>query len=245
MLLAFSVTVTATEPPRRQGTTVQGKVLRVSGDSFVVRTDAGKEVTLYSGPKSIYRLRDREGRFTDFRTGMPIRATYDVSDDRYVIGSLELADEPAAPAGQEGRNVQGRIIRASSDPNHLVIQTADGKEMILYLDSKREATFTFETREGKRLLAGLSFGVASEAPAAAPRTPLSGTIVRVAGPDRQFVVRTEDGREITLYADPKAVYEYDGREAEFTTMRPGVSVNVDYDVRDRKHYARRIIGRRR
>jgi len=244
-LLAFSISVSTADPPRREGTGVRGKVLRVSGNSFVVQTDEGKQVTLHSGPKSVYRLRDRDGRFEDIRTGMPIRANYDVSEDRYIINSLSLADEPAAPAGQDAKNVRGRVIRASSEPNHLVIQTADGKELILYLDSKSEGTFTFDTREGKRVLTGLSFGLASETSGSAPRTPLTGTIVRVAGPDRQFVVRTEDGREVTLYAEPKAVYEYDGREAEFTTMRPGVSVNVDYDVRDRKHYARRIIGRRR
>jgi hypothetical protein len=247
-VLAFALIAIGTaaqgDPPRREGTIVRGKVVRVSGNSFIIEADGGKQVTLYSGPKSAYRLRDRDGRFEDIRAGMSIRALYGVSDDRNIISSVTLADEEAAPAREDASSVRGRITRANSDPNHLVIQTADGKEMILYLDGKREGAFTFETREGKRVLTGLSFRLGGDAPTETP-TAVRGTIVRVAGPDRQFVVRTEDGREVIFYADTKAVYEYDGRAAEFTTLQPGVSVNVDYDVRDKKHYARRIIGRRR
>jgi len=243
-LLAVSAAAALGEPPRREGTAVRGKVVRVSSNSFIVEAEGGKQVTLYSGPKSAYRLRDRDGRFEDIRTGMSIRALYDVTDGRYIISSVTLADEQAAPPREDGSSVRGRIMRASSDPNHLVIQTADGKEMILYLDGKREGAFTFETREGKRVLTGLSFGLSGDAPAGTA-APMRGTIVRVAGPDRQFVIRTEEGKEVIFHADPKLVYEYDDREAEFTTLRPGVSVNVDYDVRDKKHYARRISGRRR
>jgi hypothetical protein len=76
-------------------------------------------------------------------------------------------------------------------------------------------------------------------------TELTGTVVRVAGSDNQFIVRTEDGREMTFYADPKATYEFDGRAAQFSDLRSGVGVSITYDVRDRKHYARRIIGRLR
>lgn len=248
-LLAVSTTAVSGDPPRRDGTTVRGKVVRVSGDSFVIQAEGGKQMTLYSGPKSVYRFRDRDGRFSDIRSGMSIRAIYGVTDERNVVSSVSLDDaERDAPAAQENANLRGRITKASADPNHLVIQTSDGKEIILYLDSRREATFMYETREGKRVLTGMTFGLAAEAstePRAAAPVPITGTIVRVAGTDRQFVVRTEDGREMIFYAEPKAVYEFDGREAEFTTLRPGVSVSVNYDVRDRKHYARRIIGRRR
>jgi len=243
-LIAIGAATVMGDPPRREGTAVRGKVVRVSGNTFVVDVEGGKQITLHTGPKSVYRLRDRDGRFEDIRAGMSIRALYNVSDDRYIINSVALADEPAAPPRDDGSSVRGRITRASSDPNHLVIQTADGKEMILYLDGKREGAFTFETRDGKRVLTGLSFSLGGSAPAETP-TALRGTIVRVSGPDRQFVLRTEDGREVIFHADTKAVYEYDGREAEFTTMRPGVSVNVDFDVRDKKHYARRVTGRRR
>jgi len=247
-LLAISAAAWG-DPPRREGTSVQGKVVRVSGNSFLVDVGGGKQVTLYSSPKSTYRLRDRDGRFEDIRAGMSIRAIYDLNADRNIISSVTLADEPATSERSDrldSPSIRGRIMKASSDPNHLVIQTADGKELILYLDGKREGAFSFETREGKRILTGLSFGTVNDAPAAtAQPTAMRGTIVRVAGPDRQFVVRTEDGKEVIFYADPKMVYEYDGREAEFTTLRPGVSVNVDYAVRDSKHYARRITGRRR
>jgi hypothetical protein len=245
-MLAVCTTTAAGDPPRREGTPVRGRVLRISGDSFLVQVEGGKQVTLHSGPKTVYRYRDRDGRFNDIRAGMSIRAIYDVSQERNLVSSVILEDaDRDAPAGQEAANIRGRIVKANSDPNHLVILTTDGKELILYLDSQRESTFRYETREGKRVLTGLSLGLVREGPAPAATAPISGTIVRVAGADRQFVVRTEAGREVIFYAEPKAVYEFDGREVEFTTLRPGVSVSVNYDVRDQKHYARKISGRKR
>src|SRR5690348_9132554 len=86
-LIAVGVTAWG-EPPRRvtaEGTAVRGKVVRVTGNSFVVRGEGGKEVTLYSSPKSIYRRNDKVIRFEDIREGMPISAVYTTSGDRYLI----------------------------------------------------------------------------------------------------------------------------------------------------------------
>jgi len=251
-LVAVSVTVWA-EPPRREaadGPSVRGKVVRVSGDSFIVRTDAGKEVTLYSGPKSVYRRNDKAIRFEDIREGMPISAVYATSGDRYMINTLTLADDRAAPTDRPaaaGESIRGRILRASSDPNHLVIQTADGKEMILYLDGRSEASFTFDTREGKRMLTSMMTAAPAAAGGreeAATPTTLSGTIVRVAGPEKRFIVRTADGREVIFDTDTATTYAIDGSTA-FTDLRPGAAVDVTYAVRDRRHFANRVSGRPR
>jgi len=128
-----------------------------------------------------------------------------------------------------------------------VVQTADGKEMILYLDTRGEATFSFDTREGKRMLTSMTTA-ARAAPTggeqgAAPTT-LSGTVVRVAGPEKQFVVRTADGREVIFDTDTGTTYSVDGSTA-FTDLRPGVAVDVSYGVKDRRHFARRVSGRPR
>jgi len=128
VLALFALGATAWgEPPRREaadGTTVRGKVVRVSGDSFIVRTDAGKEGTLYSGPKSVYRRNDRAIRFQDIREGMPISAVYDTTGDRYTIGTMTLLEDRAAPddrtapadRGVAGESIRGRILRVGSEP---------------------------------------------------------------------------------------------------------------------------------
>jgi len=246
----------AQPPAQPAGTTLRGYVVRVDPASnlFIMRTGEGKEVTLFSGQRSTFRFNDRVVRLQDLREGMPVTAIYAPAGDRFVVNSVTLsaAQEPregqAVPAG--GEAARGRIVGAHSNPPHLVIRSEDGKEMILYLDGRRDVTFRYETREGKRVLTALAAGQpAAAAPtggSAVPKpTELTGTVVRVAGPDNQFIIRTEDGREVTFYADPKATYEFDGRAAQFSDLRSGVGVSITYDVRDTKHYARRIIGRPR
>jgi hypothetical protein len=83
----------------------------VSGDSFVVQVAGGKEVTLYSGPKSIYRRNDKTIRFEEIRAGMPISAIYDVSGDRYLINTVTLEDR-AAPVDRT--TVGGAEFEAAS-----------------------------------------------------------------------------------------------------------------------------------
>lgn len=231
------------------GARVRGKVIRVSptGNSFVVGVE-GKEVTLYTGERTTYRHRDKPGRFADVRVGMPVAGVYDVTGDRFIVRSLDLDFEGDAPAVREappaaGPGLRGQILRAQSEPNHLVIRTEDGKEVILYLDN-RAATFTFETRAGKRILTGINAAVARTDGPARNTDRLSGTIVRTLGEDR-FIIRTTDGKETTFYADPKIAYEFDGRAGRFSDLREGVAVEIGFDVRDRRHYANRVIGRRR
>jgi hypothetical protein len=243
-------------PAQPTGTTVRGFVVRVDPASnlFIMRTGEGKEVTLFSGQRSTFRFNDRTVRLQDLREGMPVTAVYAPAGDRFVVSSVMLSAAQEAREGQAapaaGEAVRGRIVGAHAEPPHLVIRSEDGKEVILYLDGRQDATFRYEMRGGKRMLTALSTGQpAAAAPStgtAVPRaTELTGTGVRVAGSDNPFIVRTEDGREVTVYADPKAVYEFDGRAAQFSDLRSGVGVSITYDVRDRRHYARRIIGRPR
>jgi len=260
--LALAVITAGTafgQPPPREstGTSVRGYVVRVDPASnlFIMRTGEGKEITLFAGQRSTFRFSDKTVRLQDLREGMPITAVYAPAGDRFVVSSVTLSEaqaprEAGAAPAAGGEALRGRIISAHSDPPHLVVRTTDGKEMILYLDGRQEMTFRYETREGKRVLTAAATGqpvpVGAAGGTPAPRTTeLSGTILRVAGPDNQFIVRTEDGREVTFYADPKAVYEFDGRAGAFTDLRTGVGVGITYDVRDGRHFARRIIGRPR
>jgi hypothetical protein len=122
--------------------------------------------------------------------------------------------------------------------------------MIIYLDTKAEAIFTFDLQEGKRVLTSMTAKTPATAPAAgreeatAPPTTISGTIVRVVGPERRFVVRTVDGKELLFDTDMGTTYSIDGSTA-FEDLRPGFSVDVTYGVKDRRHFAHRVLGRPR
>jgi hypothetical protein len=253
--VTFSVSTVEAQQNRRDGTQFRGTVVRIgnTGNSFIVRTDGGKEVTFYGGDRSAYRYRNREVRFQDLRQGMVVSGYYDVTGERNVIRDVDFFDGEApregAPPSREpadGGTARGQILKAASDPNHLVIRAADGKEMILHLDSKREANFTFEMREGKRILTGLSFAAAprEEPERRSDSGPIRGEILRTEGTDR-IIVRTTDGKEVIVYTDPKSTYEYDGKAVKFSDFKSGIYVDVDYDLRDRRPYARRIIGRNR
>jgi len=71
-----------------------------------------------------------------------------------------------------------------------------------------------------------------------------GEIVRIVGRD-QVVIRTSDGKEVIVYVQPQTTYRLEDRAATFTDLRPGTPIRVDYDMRDRRPYARGILGLRR
>jgi len=249
-VLAVALLVVAAVQAQRRGdgTTVRGSVVRITptGNSFVVRVDGGKEVTLYGGPRSTYRLGERTVRFQDIRQGMYVTAPYETSGDRYIVGAVTLSESARdeRPRGEFGAGIRGRVVKAHSDPNHLIVRTEDGKEIILYLVDGA-MSFTFETREGKRVLTSMTTAAVRAGQSRATSAEVIGTVIRVAGKDNQFVVRTADGKEVIFYADPKAVYDFDGREGAFSDLREGVVVGVGFNVREGRHFAHRISARPR
>jgi translation initiation factor IF-1 len=78
-------------------------------------------------------------------------------------------------------------------------------------------------------------------PVPAQPTVMEGTIVRVVGRD-QVVVRTADGKEVIVYVNPQTKLLLNDRPVEFTEFRAGAPIRVDYDVRNRRFEARRILG---
>lgn len=235
------------QPDRKDGTKFRGKIVRVApnGNSYVVRVDGGKELTFYAGDRTTYRYRDRAGRFDDYRVGMTISGAYTTRDDRYWLSSVALEEDAASPEDRrepgEGGTVRGKIQKA--DP--LVITTADGKEIVLHLENRMEASFTFVVRDGKRYLTGMTTAAVREVPGGRSDSgPVRGEIVRIEGEDR-FIIRTDEGKEITFYADPKSTYEHEGRAIKFGDLSRGWYVDVDFDQRDRKNYTRKVISRPR
>jgi len=266
LALATSTVMAQTQPQVRReaarGTTLRGRVIRVDAgnNQFMLRTTDGKEVALYADPQATYRFNDRVARFADLRDNMEVSVIYDTRDQRNYVSSVTTVTEtaPAAPAASPAPaadEVRGRISAVQSNPNHLILKTTDGKEMIVYLDDTHDVRVRFEMRDGKRFLTTLSAAAVVEnrqpAETVPPATPaagttVEGTVVKVVGTDNQFILRTAEGRELTFYSAPEAVYRFEDRDARFADLREGVPITVTYDVRDKRNYVRSAFsGRRR
>jgi hypothetical protein len=79
---------------------------------------------------------------------------------------------------------------------------------------------------------------------AADANVYKGEVVRVVGQD-QVVIRTTDGKEVSVYVNPQTTYQLNNQPATISQFQAGVPVEVNYTLRDGRPYARGILGRRR
>jgi len=246
-----------------RGTRLRGRVVRVQApNQFVVRTADNRDLVLFTNPQTKYIHPTRAVGFANLRQGVEVDAVYDLAGRQNVVSALTLVDAaattitpaappaPAAPAGGGGSQLVGRVTKAHSDPNHLVLTTPDNKEAVLYLDN-REFSVRYEVRDGKKVIVALTTAGAAALPPPAPAgettvqssepAVLQGTVVRLVGND-QIVVRTAAGEEVTVYGQPVTTYTVDNRAARFADFQPGMEIRVNYDLRDRRHFARSVLG---
>lgn len=170
-----------------------------------------------------------------------------------------------------GTTIQGQVIRVSPTNNSFVVLGPEGRQVTVYttpqatfrfgerparlsdLKEGSRVTVDYDLRDNRYMARSVTWtenATLSPSPAqtttAAPApvltgTPLQGTIVRLEGSD-QVLVRTPDNREVVFYADPQTVYRLQDRSVGFVDLRPGMPVTVTYDLRDRRPFARTIIG---
>jgi translation initiation factor IF-1 len=238
---------------------MRGKIIRMQGpDQFIVRTADNKEVTFFSQPETRYTIRGRAGRYADLRVDTDVNIGYITRDDRYLVNTVTvgevLADPPtAAGARVEDAAVRGRIVKVETD--RFTVRTADNQETTF--DADPQTRVVIEGRQAR--LSDLKVGaevtlnfrkvvstvtVGAVETDAAKVTPLEGTVVRVVGQD-QVIVRTKDNKEMVLYVTPQTKYVFADQPARFGDVRAGAEIRVEYDVRDRRNFARSIIGPRR
>jgi hypothetical protein len=180
--------------------------------------------------------------------------------------------QPGANANQ-GTRVQGKVVRVGE--NQFAIQTNDNRNLIFYTNDRtrymrNNAAVRFNdiqvgmpitawyTTEGERFwVNNVDLGAAAvgtqpvqpvtPVPQPAPggsTTFYEGQVVRVVG-QNEVVIRTSDGKEITIFVTPQTTYRFNDQPATLTAVQPNIPVRVDYDVRDGRHYARGIFGLRR
>jgi len=251
------------------GTTLQGKVVRVEGqDRIIVKTSDNKEVILMSNPNTRYVIDGRTGRFTDLRTGVNLRATYNLDGTRYIVSSVQVGDAPAVvaqpqPGGINERKFRGRIVKVDAATNQIVAKSQEGNEVTLYV--QKNGRFM---RNGQAItLANLQVGTVIEtqyverdnhwwveevivvtdnagADQAATDTQIQGTVVRIVG-QNQVIIRTKDNKEFTIDLVPQTVYTFDNQPGQFRDIQPGQDIRVQYNTRERRSIASRIFGIRR
>jgi hypothetical protein len=79
----------------------------------------------------------------------------------------------------------------------------------------------------------------TRAPAEAPSGDVvSGTVVRVL--DDQVIVRTADGKEVTLATNAQTTVTADGRRGRLADLKAGTPVRVSFDVRNGRNMARSV-----
>ena len=96
---------------------------------------------------------------------------------------------------------------------------------------------------GTAIVLGLTTLATAQVPAppAAPAgTTIQGKVVRVAPTFDSFVVRTADGRQVTVYPYDKTVYRRGAQAFQVRELRPDTPVNVIYDVRENRNVANTI-----
>ncbi len=264
----------ATQAQTSQGQSVRGKIVKMEGnDRFIVQTNDNRQLTFYTNPQTRYTIDGRAGRFSYLRVGTEINGTFTTRDDRMFLNSVSVGavtDAPPAPEGAllDTNTLRGRIIKLQP-PDQVVIRTSAGKELVLFTSAQTrfmvngkavqfsdlrvgaEVNADFTVRDGRHLVTQITVGGAPNAPAVEPAPapaaePLEvqGTIVRVVGQD-QVVIKTADNKEVTVYVQPQTKYLLNDQPARIVDFQPGADIRVQYDVRDRRWFARSILGGRR
>jgi trehalose utilization protein len=146
----------------------------------------------------------------------------------------------------------------------VVLMTPDGRGRVFYLDKRREVKIRYRVEGGKRVISSVAFaeqpapavdvtpakdtpppkeGKPVQAPAGKEEegTAVQGTVYKVAG-ENQFIIRTPDGEEVTLYAQPQTTYRFGNVTARFADLRPGMEIRATYDTRDRRNMVRSVVN---
>jgi len=139
----------------KNGNRVQGRVTRVGNNQFVVQTQDGRNVTVFANPQTRYALNNRAAQFSDLRVGSNIYFTYTPQGDQWYADQVTFipANDNATPAVQppdapnnNAQTIDGQIVRVVGQ-DQVVVRTADGKEIILYVSP--QTTYTWNNQPGQ------------------------------------------------------------------------------------------------
>jgi len=149
------------------GTMVNGRVVRVGQDQFVLQGTDNKQYTFYTNPQSTYWMNNNPAQYSNLQVGSNVSTWYVPQGERYFVSRVNMLPAGAAfpvqdatttttaqptqavvPQANANTNAyQGEVIRVGN--NQVVIRTSDGKEIIVYTTpqttyqlNEQPATFT-------------------------------------------------------------------------------------------------------
>lgn len=133
------------------GTQIRGRVLRAGDGQFVVQGPNNKEVTFYTNQQTKYYSGSQAAQYNAIRVGSTVNAWYGPpQENRTYVNTVavlpaEGAAEPAAePAPAQANVYEGQIVRVVGQ-DQVVIRTADGKEIVVYVNP--QTTYRLEDRQ--------------------------------------------------------------------------------------------------
>jgi hypothetical protein len=162
------------------GRTIQGRIISAAPDQFIVLTPDKRQLTVYVNPQTRYLMNSRAAGYSDLRVGSTVTAACDLDGRRYVANNVAItptapvapaapasppaatAPPPAAPATPappaDGTLIQGRVVRTVG-PDQVVIQTAAGQEMVVYVSPQTVYRFNDGAGQYTDLRPGFDVGV--------------------------------------------------------------------------------------
>jgi hypothetical protein len=242
---------------------LRARIVRMDGnDKIVVRTNDNRDVILMVNPQTKYIVNGQPSRWNDLRADQEIHTTYTLDGDRYIVSQVQIGDNPA-PGGDNAnvntRVFRGRVTRTFAN-NQFSVKSPEGKEVIfmtrpnqqLALTGKftrlqevpngTEVQVTYVERDNHWYIESLV--VDPQNAGAADANTVQGTVVRIVGPD-QVIVKTADGKEVTVYVAQQTTYRIDDQPAQITDFQAGQNVRIVTETRDRRLFGRSILGFRR
>jgi hypothetical protein len=184
----------------------------------------------------------------------------------------QQAPREGAPGGETkptpiqgtGTQIRGQVIRSGKDG--FVIRGSDNKDMTFrtnpdtrYYSNNKAGRFE-DLRIGSNINAWYgpgqndqyyantvhvlpADGATTQVPADS-NTFYEGQVVRVVGND-QVVLRTADGKEVTVSVNPQTTYRVNDQPATFNQLQAGLPIRVHYSMQNDRPIARGFISQRR
>jgi len=249
-------------PPQQQPSTLnmRARIVRTDGtDKIVVRTQDNRDVILNANPNTKYFINGQAARFADLRADQNVTTVYTMQGDRYVVSQVQVGgtaqvDNPP-PATANERVFRGKVVRAFAN-NQFTAKSADGREVTFWTQPNQQLVITGKFKRMQDIPVGSEVQVTYadrdnhwyvETITVDPvddANTVQGTVVRIVGTD-QVIVKTADGKEVTVYVAPQTTYRIDDQPAQFSDFQQGQNIRVITETRDRRLFGRSILGVRR
>lgn len=192
--------------------------------------------------------------------GSAASATMD--GERYLVNQVQIgANGTAATPNENDRRFRGRVTKIVNK-EQFVVKSQVGKEVTFYTQPQAQIMIDGKSGRVEDLKVGSEVEVVyverndqwwvesvMVTPATANNTApaaneVHGTILRIVGND-QVIVKTTDGKEVTVYVVPTTTYSLDNQPGRLTDLQPGTTVRVQTETRDRGLFGRSFLGLRR